>query len=104
MMCGSTIALGSKLQCAVALSTARVDYVALSASTQEFIFLRQLLTNLGEHAVEPTSVFEDAEACEALDTNAVTTAKTKHIEIRHPFVRGLVKSKALEIVWILSRR
>ncbi len=45
-------------------------------------------------------MFEDDEGCEALAANAITSAKTKHIDIRHHFVRDLVKSKALEIMWI----
>jgi hypothetical protein len=48
MMCGSTICWGSKLQSFVALSTAETKYMALSTSTQEVIFLKQLLANLGE--------------------------------------------------------
>ncbi len=43
-------------------------------------------------------MFEDNEGCEALATNAITTAKTKHIDIRHHFVRDLVTDKTLEIV------
>ncbi len=45
-------------------------------------------------------MFEDNEGCEALATNAITTAKTKHIDIRHHFVRDLVTYKTLEIVWL----
>ncbi len=50
MMCGSAVAWGSKLQASVALSTAEAEYMALSTSAQEVVFLRQLLTNLGEVA------------------------------------------------------
>ena len=72
----------------------------LKASTQEVIFLIHLFTNLGEKCKGPTPIFEDNEGCEALVTNDITSAKTKHIDIRHHFVRDLVESKALEIVWI----
>ena len=48
----------------------------------------------------PTQVFEDNEGCESLATNDITSVKTKHIHIRHHFVRHLVKSNAIEIVWI----
>jgi hypothetical protein len=74
--------------------------MALSASTHEVVFLRQLLINLGEVAGWPTPMFEDNEGCEALATNVITTAKTKHIDIRHYFVRDLVTDKTLEIVWL----
>ncbi len=45
-------------------------------------------------------MFEDNEGCEALATNTIMTAKTKHIDIRHHFVRDLVKNKTLDIVWL----
>jgi hypothetical protein len=74
--------------------------MALSAAAQEVIFLRQLLTNLGEPVKGPTPMYEDNEGCETLVTNDITSAKTNHIDIRHHFVRDLVKSKAIEIVLI----
>ena len=74
--------------------------MALSVATQEVIFLRQLLTDLGEPVKAPTPMYENNEGCEALATNDITSAKTKHIDIRHHFVRDLVKSKAIEIVLI----
>jgi len=101
MICGSAVAWGSnKLQSSVALSTAEAEYMALSATTQEVIFLRQLLTNQGEPLKGPTPIYADNERCEALATNDIMSAKTKHIDIRHHFVRDLVKSKAIEIVLI----
>ncbi len=45
-------------------------------------------------------MFEDNEGCEALVTNTITTVKTKHIDIRHHFVRDLVKDKTIDIVWL----
>ena len=43
---------------------------------------------------------QDDEGCEALAANDITSAKTKHIDIRHHFVRDLVKSMAVKIVLI----
>ena len=86
MVCGSAVAGASKLQSSVVLSTTETEYMVLSATTQEVIFLRQLLTNLGEPSKGPTPMYEDNEGCEALATNDITSAKTKHIDIRHHFV------------------
>jgi hypothetical protein len=100
MICGSAVAWGIELQSSVALPTAEAACMALSAASQEVIFLRQLLTNLGEHVQGPTPMYEDNEGYEALATNDIMSAKTKHIDIRHHFARYLVKSKAIEIVLI----
>jgi hypothetical protein len=45
-------------------------------------------------------MYEGNEGCEALATNDITRAKTKHIDMQHHFVRRLVKSNVVEIVWI----
>ncbi len=100
MICGSTVAWVNKLQSSIALSSPEAEYMALTTSTQEVVFLRQLLTNLGELLKSSTPLYEDNEGCEALTTNDITSVKTKHIDIRHHFVCDLVKSKALKIVWI----
>jgi hypothetical protein len=59
MMSGSPVAWASKLQASFALPTTEAKYMALSASAQEVVFLRQLLLNLGEFAGGPTPMFED---------------------------------------------
>jgi hypothetical protein len=61
MICGSAVAWASKLQSSVALSTAEAEYMALPASSHEVVFLRQLLTNLGELLKISTPTYEDNE-------------------------------------------
>ena len=95
MMCGGPVVWGSKLQSTVALSTVEAEYMALSASVQEVMFLRQLLSNLNHPPSTSTRMLEDNNGCLALATNPMTTGKTKHIDIRYHFVREVVKSKAV---------
>ena len=92
MMCGSAIARGSKLQTNVAaLSIVEAKYMALFASAKDVSFLRHLLATLGEPLACPTLMLEDKEKeCESLATNALTPGKTKHVDIRHHFVRDLI--------------
>ncbi len=47
-------------------------------------------------------MFEDNAGADSLATNKMTTFKSKHIDIRHHFVRDLVAAKVLSIVWIES--
>ena len=46
-MCGGVVSWRSKKQHCVALSTAEAEYLALSAATQEVVWLRQFLNDLG---------------------------------------------------------
>lgn len=98
-MCGAAVLWGSRLQPSVALSTVEAEYMALAAAAQEICFLRQLLKNLGMSINKATAMMEDNKGCVALASNAMTTNKTKHINIRFHFVRDLVKDGTVELTW-----
>ena len=87
MMCGGPIVWGIKLQPTVALSSVEVEYMAVSAASQEVVFLRQLSANLFIMPKEATRMLEDNNRCMTLSINATTSGKTKHIDIRHHFIR-----------------
>ncbi len=98
-MCGAAVLWGSRLQPSVALSTVEAEYMALAAAAQEICFLRQLLKSLGMEIKKATEMMEDNKGCVALASNAMTTNKTKHINIRFHFVRDLVKDGTIALTW-----
>ena len=77
----------SQKQSTVALSTAEAEYIALSSATQEVIWLRQLLTDIGENCTKPVTVWEDNQAAIGLTRNPIGHKRTKHIDIKYHFVR-----------------
>ena len=99
IMCGAATASGSHLQPTAALSTVEAEYMALAVAAQEVKFLRQLLTSEGIVEKQPTRMFEDNKGCISLATNAMTTGKTKHIDIRLHFLRDLVQNGNIEVIW-----
>ena len=100
LMCGGAVIWASKLQPTVALSTVEAEYMALTAACQELLFLRQQLESFGLPMPQPLRMFEDNKGCIALATNAVSTHKTKHIDIKYHFVRQSVASKKVKPVWV----
>ena len=68
----------SKKQATVALSTTEAEYVALSAATQEAIWLRGLLTDVGGPLEEPIVINEDNQGAIAMVKNPVGHARTRH--------------------------
>jgi len=74
----------SKKQALVALSTTEAEYVALSMVTQEALWLRRLLTDVGKPLHEPIVINKDNQGGIALAKNPVGHAGT--IDIRYPFV------------------
>jgi hypothetical protein len=55
----STISWSSKKQATVAKSTTEAEYVALSQATQEAIWMRKLLSDIGYKIDKPTVMYED---------------------------------------------
>jgi hypothetical protein len=98
MMSGGPVSWSSRLQKNVALFTAESEYMALAASSQEAMFLRQLLPNVGFPIIGPTTTFEDNESCISLATNTMNTSKSKHIDIKYHYIRDLVKQSSIRIV------
>ena len=100
MMNGSVVSWMSKKQTTVALSTAEAEYMALGATIQEIRWIRNLLGELGVSAKEPTTVWCDNQAAIAISKNDVNHNRTKHIDIKHHFVRDAVKTEQVKIEWI----
>ncbi len=97
MMCRCLLVWGNKLQSTVALSTVDTEYMAISATIQEVLFLRQLTTNLDHAPTSSTRMLEDNMGCMTLATSPMTTGKTKHIDIKYHFIRAVVKSKTVTL-------
>ena len=56
-----------------------------------------LLKDMGLEQKEPTVIFEDNVACEKMTKNNIQHSRTKHIEIKHHFIREAVKNNSLDI-------
>ncbi|EGD80334.1 hypothetical protein PTSG_13070 [Salpingoeca rosetta] len=87
---GCLVSWSSRLQPTVALSTAEAEYMAVSAAAQDVVFLRQLLMDLDEPEAGATKMLTDNQAAIAIGNDHVTKPRTKHIRVRHHFVRELI--------------
>lgn len=98
MLNNGAIAWRSKRQVTVALSTTEAEYMALTEATKELKWMRQFLTELGQGpGKEATVLCTDNQGAIALAKNPVSHAKSKHIDIRHHFIRDAVMDK---IIWL----
>lgn len=90
---GGCVSWRSKKQRSVALSSTEAEYMALSEATQEAVWLKTFVSELGEHASdEPVLIYEDNQDSIALAKNSEFHKRTKHIDIRFHFVREKVES------------
>ena len=91
----SAVSWLSKKQATVALSTTEAEYVALSKATQEAIWFRRLLTDVGGPLEEPIVINKENQGAIAMPKNSVGHASTRHIDVRYHFVREEVQNGAI---------
>lgn len=94
----AAVSWNSKLQPTVALSTTEAEYMALCAAIQEAMFLRQLLKDMG-FPQPRTVLYEDNQGCVALSKNAMTSSRSKHIDIKFHYVREMVSAGNVEVIF-----
>ena len=97
---GSTVSWASRKQTTVSLSSAEAEYMAAGAAAQEVLWLRALLRDLGFEQRSATVVLCDNQAAIAIASDDVHHARTKHIDIRHHFIRDHVASGVLALRWV----
>lgn len=92
MRSGAAISWNSKRQPTVALSTAEAEYMALSAAMQEAMWLKQFDDEIF-NTDKPMNIFCDNQSAISLANNNGYSARCKHIDIRHHFIRQKVNDK-----------
>jgi hypothetical protein len=91
----------SKKQGTVSLSSTEAEYQALSECTQEAIFTQNLITEItGE--MKTAIIYEDNLGAIFLLKNQQISQRTKHIDIRHHYMRNLMEDKRIEVRFIRS--
>ena len=96
----NVIAWSSKKQKTVALSSAEAEYIAATDAACEAIWLRRLLSDLQQKIEEPTVICCDNMSAIAMTKNPVFHARTKHIELRHHFIRDLVGEGEIQLQFV----
>ena len=94
MCAGGPVSWYSKTQKCVTLSTTQAEYVAMSDVAKEILFLWQVwrftLPRAGLHCIP---LFEDNEGAIQIAKHPVSNSNSKHIDVRHHFLRELVERK-----------
>ena len=79
----------SRTQKSITLSSPEAAYVAMATGFRETIFMRYLWSStFPDRNVGCTTVKGDNQGAIYLAKSAVTTANSKHIDVRHHFLRG----------------
>lgn len=100
---GGAITWRSQRQTIVATSTTEAEIVAASEATKEVIWLCRLLQDIGNLKEVPT-LQVDNRAAVKLSYNPEYHRRTKHIEIKHFFVREKVLEGRLNVEHVSTER
>ncbi|KAL3665196.1 hypothetical protein V7S43_019066 [Phytophthora oleae] len=100
MMCDGPVVYKSKRQVTVALSFAEVEYMALALTTQEVVWLRFLLQEMGVKVDGPTSIRADNKSAISIAVNHGYTPRAKHIDLRAHFVRDHVELRNIKLEYV----
>ncbi|CAH2103986.1 unnamed protein product [Euphydryas editha] len=101
LMSNSVVSYESKKQKTVALSSTEAEYMALSESCKEGIYLINLLNELVQCGNMPLYLYSDNQSSIKLASNPLFHNKrTKHIDIRHHYVRECVLENKVKIEYV----
>jgi hypothetical protein len=94
-MAGGAVSWSSKRQATVALSTVEAEYVSMSRCAQQMVWMQNWLDEVTIQHDMPGVIKGDSRGAIALTKNTKDHGKIKHINIRHHYIRELVKSGAV---------
>ncbi|KAK1558510.1 hypothetical protein Q3G72_003173 [Acer saccharum] len=83
-----------KKQNSISLSTAEAEYIAAGSGCTQLIWMKQMLVDYGFNQGTLT-LFCDNMSAINISKNPVQHSRTKHIDIRHHFIRELVENKCI---------
>ncbi|GJU44983.1 retrovirus-related pol polyprotein from transposon TNT 1-94 [Tanacetum coccineum] len=91
----------SKKQKSTAISTTEAEYIAMSGCCAQILWMRSQLTDYG-FAFNKIPLYCDNHSAIALCCNNVQHSRSKHIDIRHHFIREQVKKGVVELYFVTT--
>nr|GEV62990.1 hypothetical protein [Tanacetum cinerariifolium] len=89
----------SKKQNYTAMSSAEAEYVALSASCAQVIWMRTQLQDYGFN-YNKISLYYDSQSAISISCNPVQYSRTKHIHTRYHFIKEQVENGIIELYFV----
>ena len=100
-MNGGAISWKSSKQKIVTLSSCEAEYVTLSEAAKEAIWFIKLIKDVeNKKKVNQITIFEDNQSTIKTAKNPIQSERTKHIDVRHHFIREKVAEKKIEVKYI----
>ncbi|GJX89204.1 retrovirus-related pol polyprotein from transposon TNT 1-94, partial [Tanacetum coccineum] len=95
------VSWSSKKQKSTAISTIEAEYIAMSGCCAQILWMRSQLTDYG-FAFNKIPLYCDNRSAIALCCNNVQHSHSKHIDIRHHFIREKVEKGVVELYFVTT--
>jgi hypothetical protein len=96
-LAGAAISWKSQQQKSVATSTSEAEYVSASKCSDEVLWVRRILSEIGASQPDPTPLFEDNRACRMLSENPIQS-RSRHIDFRVMSLRERVADGTIRVL------
>ena len=96
---GGPVSWSCKKQRTVALSTCEAELMALTQATQEAVWIQRLKSEISQDT-SPILINCDSQSALCIVENGVINSRTKHIDIRHHFVKDQIESNVINIQYV----
>ena len=98
-LCGNSVAWSSHKQKTVSLSSTESEYMALSAACQKALWCKTWLDEVIGTGT-PITIYSDNQSAAALTRSNSYHPRTKHIDVRHHFIKDLVRNNIIQLEYI----
>ena len=98
----SLVCWSSKKQNCIALSTTEAEYISAASCCAQLLWMRQTLKDYGVN-FDKVPLLCDNESAIKIAYNPVLHSKTKHIEIRHHFIRDHVEKGDIDLSYVSTK-
>lgn len=93
---GGAVSWQSRLQRCVALSSTEAEFIAATEACKELLWMKKFMKELG-HSQERYVLLCDSQSAIHLAKNSTFHSKSKHIDVRYHWIRGVLNDKLLEL-------
>lgn len=104
MLNGNPVSWASKKQRTVAQSSCEAELYAASAATNEVIWLRSLLGELGMNIGGASRLFVDNRGTIEVAKHGVKSDRTKHVDIKYHHITDTIERGEIQLEWVSTNK
>jgi hypothetical protein len=98
-LAGAIFSWNSRAQKSVTASSTEAEYMSISDTSRQLIWIKNLLSELGIE-LAPIPLFGDNQGSIFLSSNPVQEKHIKHIDLCYHFIRDAVRNKQVELFFV----